>query len=70
MLFTTPRDLYINEDLAFNMGSDLNDVNTNTDRLSIILNSEDGTSLPIAVKFVSQIIYVMFLDSTNIITSG
>ena len=37
MRFTTPRALYPNEDMAIDMGKDLNDVNTNTDRLKIRL---------------------------------
>lgn len=55
--FTIPRDLYPNEEVAFDMGTDLNDVNTNTDRLSVLLFKElndDGEEeeIDIAVNFI------------------
>jgi hypothetical protein len=50
--FTTPRDLYPNEDVAIDMGKDLNDVNSNTDRLSVrIYRASDNEELSVAVAF-------------------
>lgn len=50
--FTTPRNLYPNENIALDMGTDLNDVNTNTDRLSVrLFRVSNGEEINIAVNF-------------------
>jgi hypothetical protein len=39
--FTTPRNLYANEEVILDMGNDLNDVNTNSEKLAVILKNSD-----------------------------
>ena len=35
--FSLPRNMYPNEDIYFDLGKDISDVNRNTDRLEIML---------------------------------
>lgn len=59
MQFTTPRELLPNEDILLGLGSDLSDVNANTDRLLVNLYKIDNTIpaspvltlLPAAITF-------------------
>jgi len=66
VVFTTPRALYDNEYMAINMGKNLNDVNTNTDRLSVRLFRGGGgiEQLQVAVSFDGQKMRVQFFNRT------
>jgi len=53
--FYVPRSLFINENLMIDMGSDLNDVNTHSNRLAVKLTRfSTEEELPIAIKFFSK----------------
>lgn len=50
------------------MGTDLNDVNTNTDRLSVkLVRVVDNYDLNIAVQFVNQLMNVLFFNRNDFV---
>jgi len=50
--FIIPRDLYINEDFAIDLGADIKDVNVNTDRLTVkFFKDDETTEIPISVRY-------------------
>jgi hypothetical protein len=54
--FTIPRNLYENEEVQLNMGDDLNDVNTNAEKLTVNLERLEPTeeTISVAVSSVNQ----------------
>jgi hypothetical protein len=63
--FWVPRSLYSNEELVIDLGKDLNDVNTNSNRFNVaLLRDWNNVSLPISVSFRSQRMHVKFSDSS------
>jgi hypothetical protein len=69
--FTTPRLLYTNEEVILDMGNDLNDVNTNSEKLAVILkNSDSGDfQLDVAISIFNSKMTLIFFDRTQFVAS-
>ncbi|KAL4512787.1 hypothetical protein ABPG72_017472 [Tetrahymena utriculariae] len=76
--FATPRQLLPNENVVVNLGSDLWDVNSNTDRLTITLfkidtsnpSAPQNINVPIAVQFTENVMRIQLADRTQFTASS
>ncbi|KAL4481634.1 hypothetical protein ABPG74_007723 [Tetrahymena malaccensis] len=76
--FATPRQLLPNENVVVNLGSDLWDVNSNTDRLTVTLFKIDTSNpsgpqninVPIAVQFAENVMRIQLADRTQFTASS
>ncbi|EAR93974.2 transmembrane protein, putative (macronuclear) [Tetrahymena thermophila SB210] len=76
--FATPRQLLPNENVVVNLGSDLWDVNSNTDRLTVTLfkidtsnpSAPQNIAVPIAVQFAENVMGIQLADRTQFTASS